>query len=115
MIGVGEIEKDSQGRSSLGTEFTVEDENGFRSGIATSGWLRLQGILPKQKLLDRSGGIHIESTGDMAPIVLVVESAIDDVISRERIVEDAIQKIVDLETVSERHTWVYELSLRFWS
>lgn len=79
----------------------MENENCFSSRVTTNRWLRFRQARAKQQLFDSSGRIDIDSSRDMATVILIVKTAINNVIVMNLRVVFAINKSVELDVSIE--------------
>lgn len=91
----------SQGRRSLNAELTVENKDRLLARVAASGRARLGRPEAEKEVLDARGGVDVDSSGDVPAVVLVVEAAVDYVVSGQSGVVFTVKKIVQLRRGNE--------------
>lgn len=85
-----------QGWRAFGTELAVEDEDVLRTTFPTHAWNRLLGSITEEVLLQLRRRINVDRSGDMATMVFIIESAIDDLVRRNLLLESSVQKVIKL-------------------
>ena len=75
----------------------MEDEDGFPCLVSADWWPGFRQARPKKKFFNASGGIDINSAGDMAPIILIIKPTVYDMEISDVVVVFAIQKVVQLK------------------
>lgn len=89
--------EDLQGRCSLRAEFAVQNEHVLLTTIAADGRPWFPHALPKEELFHTGDCVDIDSAGDVAPVILVIETTVDDVVRRNLRVVLAIEEIIQLQ------------------
>ncbi len=74
----------------------MENEDGFSRPITAGGWSGFGQAWAQQEFLDGRGGIDIHSALNVATIIFIVESTVDDVIVGDLVVEFAVEDAVQL-------------------
>lgn len=80
-----------QGGRAFGTELAVEDKDMLLTTFPTHAWNRPVGSDTKEVLLQLRGCINIDRSGDMATMIFIIKSAIDDLVRRNLLLENSVQ------------------------
>ena len=80
--------KHLQGWSPLGTKFAMEDEHGFLGRVAADAWLRF--VLTKEEFLDGLSSVDVNCPRNVASVIFVVETAVDDEVLLDMTVEGTV-------------------------
>jgi len=86
-----------QGWRAFGTELAVEDEDVLWTTFPTHAWNRLLGSITEEVLLQLRRCIDVDRSGDMATVVFIIESAIDNLVRRNLLLESSVQKVIKLQ------------------
>lgn len=77
----------SQSRSTLAAKLAMEDEHRLSSRVAAAAQSRFAGAVAEEELFDLLGGVDINGTFNVAALVLIFKSAVDNLIRRNLIIE----------------------------
>jgi hypothetical protein len=84
-------EKNVQGGRAFGTEFAVEDEDMLWSTFPAHTGSRLVCSRTKKVLLHLRRCINVDCSRDMATVIFIIESAVDNLVRRDLRIESPIQ------------------------
>lgn len=90
-----------QGGGALDAEFAMEDQDRLAQVFATGARIRLVGIRAEQELLEGGRGVDVDSAGDVASVVFVVEPAVDDSVGGDLFVVPSVKDVVQLYKTSQ--------------
>ena len=88
---IKDSETSVQSGRAFGTEFAVEDEDMLWTTFPTHAWSRLVGSDTKEVLLQLHRCINVDRSGDVATMIFIIKSAIDNLVRRNLPLENSIQ------------------------
>ena len=74
----------------------MENKDRLLARVAASGRGRLGRPHPEEEVLDARGGVDVDSAGNVPAVVLVVEAAVDYVVSGQSRVVFTVKEIIQL-------------------
>ena len=89
--GIDNSETGVQSRRAFGTELAVEDEDMLWTTFPTHAWNRLVGSDTKEVLLELRRCVDVDRSRNMATMIFIIESAIDNLVRRNFVLENSIQ------------------------
>lgn len=89
--GIDNSETSVQSGRAFGTELAVEDEDMLWTTFPTHTWDRLVGSDTKEILLELRRCIDVDRSGNMATMIFIIKSAIDNLVRRNFVLENPIQ------------------------
>lgn len=88
---IEDSETSVQGGRAFGTELAVEDKDMLWITFPAHTGNRLVGSYTKEVLLQLRRCINVDRSGDMATVIFIIKSAIDNLIRRNLRLESSIQ------------------------